>query len=53
MADKKIEQLRKENSGLLKKIDELDESFKELQSAQTKMATKHDTAKFNVNFSTG
>ena len=46
MADKKIEQLRKENSGLLKKINELNESFKEIQSAQSKMATKHDTAKF-------
>ena len=46
MADKKLEQLRKENSGLLKKIDELNEGFKELQSVQSKMATKHDTAKF-------
>ena len=30
----------------MKKIDELNESFRELRSVQSKMATKYDTAKF-------
>jgi len=38
MSDKKIEQLRKENSELLKKVEDLSKSFKDVKEVQSKMA---------------